>query len=311
MIEVTGLTRHYGSFVALEDVSFQVAESEIVGLLGLNGAGKSTTLKILAGLLAASDGRVRINGAPVEDDSTGLYSQIGFLPERPALYDDMTVENYLVHVGQLKGMSAPEAKRRVPEVVALCDLRGREHQMIHTLSQGYRKRVGIAGTIIHDPKLVILDEPISGLDPAQIVELRDVIRGLGKGRAVILSSHILSEISQTCDRILVVHDGRLVAQGTEAELSVRVGGTTRLHIEVRGAEDAFMEWLAGRDEIKHSSAQSAGEGLAAALIEIQDDAREALLAELIGAGFGLRVVEPASDELEEIFLGLTKKEASA
>lgn len=311
MIEVTGLTRHYGSFVALEDVSFQVAESEIVGLLGLNGAGKSTTLKILAGLLAASDGSVRINGSPVEDDPTRLYSQIGFLPERPALYDDMTVEKYLVHVGQLKGMSAADANRRVPEVMALCDLKGREHQLIATLSQGYRKRVGIAGTIIHDPKLVILDEPISGLDPAQIVELRKVIRGLGKGRAVILSSHILSEISQTCDRILVVHDGRLVAQGTEAELAARAGGTSRLKIEVRGAADAFVNWLTARDDIKHTESQDAADGLAAALVEVDDASREALLADLIGAGFGLRVVEPASDELEEIFLGLTQKEASA
>ena len=212
MIEVTGLTRYYGEFAALDNVSFRIEKSEIIGLLGLNGAGKSTALKILAGLLAPSMGQVLIEGVNIQDDPTSMAKHIGFLPERPPLYEDMTVTEFLVYIGRLKGMSTSDALGRLPEVIRMCDLKGREDQLISTLSHGYRKRVGIAQAIIHGPKLVILDEPISGLDPAQIVEMRKVIRGLGEGRVVILSSHILGEISQTCDRILVVHDGKLVAQ---------------------------------------------------------------------------------------------------
>ncbi len=312
MIEVNGLTRYYGEFPALTDVSFSVGDAEIVGLLGLNGAGKSTALKILAGLMVPSRGTVLIDGIDVEDDPAALASRIGFLPENPPLYDDMTVEAFLSHVGRLKGMSADAVARRLPEVIDLCDLQGRERQLIGTLSHGYRKRVGIAQTIIHDPKLVILDEPISGLDPAQIVEMRQVLRGLGQGRAVMISSHILSEISQTCDRILVLHDGKLVAQGTEAELAARAQPVTRLVLTVRGEPDAFVKWLDAHDAVSRVERRDAPEGQARCEVALDDSRREALLAELVSAGFGLRLVEQPEDELEEIFLGLTAaKEAAA
>lgn len=310
MIEVTGLTRYYGQFAALEDVSFKVGDSEIVGLLGLNGAGKSTALKILAGLLAPSRGSVVIDGIDVEEDPGALASRIGYLPENPPLYEDMTVTAFVAHVGRLKGMSADAVARRLPEVIQLCDLEGRENQIISTLSHGYRKRVGIAQAIVHDPKLVILDEPISGLDPAQIVEMRRVLRGLGAGRAVMISSHILSEISQTCDRILVVHGGKLVAQGSEAELAERAQPVTRLILTVRGEPGALHDWLGKHPAVSKAERRDAPDGRARCLVEIDDDKREALLAELIAAGFGLRLVEQPEDELEEIFLGLTK-EASA
>lgn len=310
MIEVHGLTRYYADFVALEDVSFRVGEGEIIGLLGLNGAGKSTTLKILAGLLMPSSGTVRIDGLDALQNPEALRSRIGYLPEEPPLYRDMTVVSFLRHIGRLKGMSRAEIERRLPEVLALADLKQRANQVISTLSHGYRKRVGIAQAVIHDPKLVILDEPISGLDPAQIVEMRKVVRNLGKGRAVMISSHILGEISQTCDRILVLNQGRLVAQGTEAELTAR-GGHTRLILTVRGEAAAFEAWLAGHPHVKAVSPQPAQPGTASALVELHGDVREQLLAELIGAGFGLRLVEGPDDELEEIFLGLIQQESAA
>ncbi len=311
MIEVTGLTRYYGQFAALEDVSFRVGDSEIVGLLGLNGAGKSTALKILAGLLAPSRGKVVIDGIDVEKDPSALASRIGFLPENPPLYTDMTVSAFVSYVGQIKGMSAAAVAKRLPEVMRLCDLEGRENQVIGTLSHGYRKRVGIAQAIIHDPKLVILDEPISGLDPSQIVEMRQVLRGLGKGRAVIISSHILSEISQTCDRILVVHDGKLVAQGSEAELASRAQASgNHLSITVRGDVAAFEKWLGEHAAVTHVRSRNAAEGLASCVVTMDDSQRESLLADVVNAGFGLRLVEHPEDELEEIFLGLTKKGAA-
>jgi ABC-2 type transport system ATP-binding protein len=196
-------------------------------------------------------------------------------------------------------------------VIRLVDLGGREHQVIDTLSHGYRKRVGIAQAVIHDPRLVVLDEPISGLDPAQIVEMRKVVRNLGANHAVIVSSHILSEISQTCDRILVVGKGRLVAQGTEAELVNRTGKDNRIVVTVRGDAPSFERWLGQNPKVVRVVPRQIGPGLASATVDMDGDQREAVLAEIAAAGFGLRLVESPTDELEEIFLGLTQQEAAA
>lgn len=309
MIEVTGLTRYYGEFAAVKDVSFQIKEGEIVGLLGLNGAGKSTTMKILAGLLAPSLGRVVIDGVDVAEAPEALRGRIGYLPEDPPVYKEMTVTAFLAHAGRLKGMSGDAIRRRLPQVVQMAQLQGREDQVIGTLSHGFRKRVGIAMSVIHDPRLVILDEPISGLDPQQIVEMRKVVRGLGEGRAVIISSHILSEISQTCDRILVYHQGRLVAQGTENELAHRSGADNRVSLTVRGSAQAFLDWAQGHPRVVRVSPRTVEPPFASALLELDGDNREAVVADAIGAGFGVRLVEAPADELEEIFLGLTREAA--
>jgi ABC-2 type transport system ATP-binding protein len=309
MIEVTGLTRYYGEFAAVKDVTFTIGIGEVVGLLGLNGAGKSTTMKVLAGLLAPSRGRVLIDGIDVVQNPDALRGRIGYLPEDPPLYADMTVRGFLAHCGRLKGMTVDAIRRRVPEVTALAQLTGREDQVIGTLSHGYRKRVGIAMSVVHDPKLVILDEPISGLDPQQIAEMRRVVRDLGQGRAVLVSSHILSEISQTCDRILVYHDGRLVAQGTEQELGQRSGSDTRLVLTVRGSPDALETWARNHPRVRSVTRRAVDEGFAAALLDLDGDAREILISDAVQAGFGIRLVESPADELEEIFLGLTKEAA--
>ena len=307
MIQVTDLTRYYGEFPAIQNVSFSVQKGEIVGLLGRNGAGKSTTLKILAGLMVPSSGSVSIDGADLISAPDAIRSDIGFLPEDPPLYRDMTITGFLIHMGHLRGMATAEVNRRLPFVLHLADLTDRADDVISTLSHGYRKRVGIAQAIINDPKLVILDEPFSGLDPAQIVEMRDVIAGLREGRVVLISSHILGEISQTCDRILVVHEGRLVAHGTEAELASRTSDAARIEVTVRGEAAAFQKWADGHALVTTTSERPASEGFASLLVELREDKREDFLAELVGAGFGLRLVETPMDELEEIFLGLTKE----
>lgn len=311
MIRVENLTRYYGDFAALDGASFELKEGEIVGLLGLNGAGKSTTLKILAGLMMPSRGRVHIDGHDLLADPDSVRAAIGFLPEEPPLYRDMTVTSFLTHAGRIKGMSGAEVKARMPQVIQDCDLQGREEQLIGTLSHGYKKRVGIAQAIIHKPRLIILDEPISGLDPAQIVEMRQVVRGLAKGASVIVSSHILGEISQTCDRILVLHGGKLVAQGTEGELVSRGGGDRRIVVTVRGEAEPFGQWLSAHEMVARSDRRDAPAGQARFLVELISEEREEFLAQLVAKGFGLRLVEAPEDELEEIFLSLTGQEAAA
>jgi len=306
MIEVTRLTRYYGDHPAVVDVSFSIADREIVGFLGLNGAGKSTTLKVLAGLILPSDGNVKIAGVDALDAPDSLRQRIGFLPEEPPLYREMRVNDFLVFCGQLKGMTRADAQARLPEVCRLTDLEGREDWLIDELSHGYRKRVGIAQAIIHNPDLVILDEPISGLDPAQIVEMRRVIRGLKDHCTVLLSSHILSEISQTCDRILVLHDGALVAQGTEDELASRAQGGSRLSLSVAGTDpaplSAALQAFAGATEI---TVEPAGARIEATCV-VEGDQRGALVAHLVGAGLSVWEVTSSEAELEQIFLGLTR-----
>jgi ABC-2 type transport system ATP-binding protein len=310
MIEVDRLTRYYGSFAALDDVSFTIGEGEIIGLLGLNGAGKSTTLKILAGLITPSEGTVRFDGVDITDDPESVRSRIGYLPESPPLYKDMTVTAFLTHIGRLKGMAADDVKRRLPGIIELAQLQGREDWIIDTLSHGYRKRVGIAQAVLHDPKLVILDEPISGLDPRQIVGMREVIRGLADGRGVIVSSHILSEISQTCDRILVIDDGKLVAQGTEAELVAATGGGDRkLVLTVKGDTAAFPGWVAGHPSVVSSEELTAlhADQCTVQVTFHETSGRASLVPDAIAAGYTIWRMEDPEDDLEEIFLGLTKE----
>jgi len=306
MIEVSGLTRYYGHFPAVKDISFEVMEGEIIGVLGLNGAGKSTTLKVLAGLIPASSGRVTIDGTEISEASDAFKARIGYLPEDPPLYRDMTVEAFLRHMARLRGMSSADVDKRLPEVIALADLKGREHQVIGTLSHGYRKRVGIAQAVMHNPRLLILDEPISGLDPVQIIEMRKVVRNLGAGRAVLISSHILSEISQTCDRIFVIHEGKLVAQGTESQLTQRLGDA-RLVLTVRGDQAAFEGWLRAHPKVESVQARTVPAPYASAIVDLQGDIREQFIPELSAAGFGIRLVEVPDEELEEVFLGLTRE----
>jgi len=314
VIEVTNLTRYYGERRAVDAASFSIGANEVVGFLGLNGAGKTTTLKVLAGLLPASEGSVTMDGEVLDTSSVAMRAQIGFLPEDPPLYLEMTVRDFVRFVGGLRGMSAAAIEARLPGVLDLCQLGEVTHRVIGELSHGFRKRVGIAQAIIHQPRLVILDEPISGLDPVQIVEMRKVIQGLKSDCTVLVSSHILSEISQTCDRILVLNSGRLVAQGTEQELSGLFQSTGSVDLTVRAEEAQATEALESCESVESISVLGQSDGCVELRVKMSSDAREELVSILVNAGMGVRRVDHSHDELEDIFLELTRsgadKEAS-
>lgn len=311
MIQVQGLTRYYGSFPAVRDVSFAIDDRVIVGFLGLNGAGKSTVLKVLGGLLPPSAGNVRVGGIDVMEAPDSLRRRIGFLPEEPPLYREMRVREFLEWCGQLKGMSNDELATRLPEVLRLCHLEDVADKVIDALSHGYRKRVGIAQAIIHRPELVILDEPISGLDPVQIVEMRQVLKSLRGTCTILVSSHILSEISQTCDRILVLHKGRIVAEGTEAQLSERLDRQARVVLVVRGSEEELTTLLESSEIVESFSIEVAADGLLRAQVRLTGDQREQLVESIVAAGLGLRHLDEAESELENVFLGLTRDGATS
>lgn len=312
MIVVEGLTHYYGDRRAIENIRFNINRNEIVGFLGLNGAGKSTTLKILAGLIVPSSGTVLVDGVDLVSAGDAFRSKIGYLPEDPPLYREMTVKEFVRFCGQLKGMSSSAVEARLPQVLATCQLSDRANWVIGELSHGYKKRVGIAQAIIHKPSMVILDEPISGLDPRQIVEMRQVIRSLAQDCTVLISSHILGEISETCDRLLVLHNGTVAAEGTEAELVHRSKARgTRLTLGLRGSEESIVAALKAAPGYQTSDLHAEGEGLWRVHLSLTGDEREAAVATLVKAGIGIRKLVEDDTELEQVFLGLTTPTGAA
>ena len=306
MIQAKGLTKYYGERAAVADLSFEIKEGEVVGLLGLNGAGKTTTLKILSGGLLPSSGQVRIGDLDMAQNPEAVRSRIGFLPEVPPLYPEMRVAEYLKFVANIKGMTGDVAGA-VNDALAATELVERKDDRIDTLSHGFKRRVGIAHAIVHRPALILLDEPTSGLDPVQVVQMRTLIRSLGKKNTILISSHILSEITQLCDRILVLQDGRIAAEGTEEELGEKVARAARVQLEVRGERDAVVSLLKGRDEVKSHTVEREDHGVVVVNVELKGDTPEALAKALIDGGLGLRRMEPTERHLENIFLRLTGK----
>jgi ABC-2 type transport system ATP-binding protein len=290
-------------------MSASIAKGEVVGLLGLNGAGKTTTLRILACDLLPSSGTVCVDGIDVVERPDDVRKLIGYLPEHPPLYEEMTVHEFLVFAGRLRGLSLADAERRAREVEDTTHVAHVSDDAIATLSHGYRQRVGMAQAIVHRPRLVLLDEPNTGLDPVQIVEMRQLVRGLRREHTTIISSHILSEISETCDRILVVGDGKIVASGTEAELSSRLTESKRIVVTVRGdAAQArrLCASVAGVETVEIAMAQEPGAGLAALRIGATRDVREDLCRTLVLANIGILEVVRSERELESIFLRLAQ-----
>lgn len=307
MIEIEDLYKYYGERRAVGPLSFSIEAGEIVGLLGLNGAGKTTTLRILACDLLPSSGNVKVDGLDVVENPHEVRARIGYLPDTPPLYNDMTVRAYLHFAARLRGMSTSEADKRVPEVLETTSLEDVRDQLISSLSHGYRQRVGIAQAIVHKPRLLVLDEPISGLDPKQIVEIRELLRSLKGDHTILLSSHILSEISETCDRLLVIRDGQIAAVGTEAELSAKLLRQKGVDVTARGDEDKALELaraVKGVINAEIHGAAEAGEGLFTLRVEAEGDVREALCKTLVDAGFGLLEVRRSERELESVFLEL-------
>jgi ABC-2 type transport system ATP-binding protein len=313
MIEVEHLTKVYGSTPALKDVTFKVEPGEILGLLGPNGAGKTTTMRILAGYLPASSGSAKVAGYDVHDQPMAVRQRIGYLPENPPLYAEMTIEGYLDFVARIKGVSAGDRAQRIAFAMESCNLTDRRKTIIRKLSKGYKQRVGIAQAIVHDPPAIILDEPTVGLDPRQINEVRKLIKTLAGKTTVILSTHILPEVSMTCDRVAIINKGQVVETGSLGDLMTRLtgGSSNKYDLEVEGNPEAItaqlqnlpglnnLEWLAPgtdqRQRLRVSATAEIGRDIAQALVR---------------ADLGLCEMRRSAASLEDVFLKLTTTEAT-
>ena len=308
MIEVRDLAKFYGGKRALGPVSFEIAKDESVGFLGLNGAGKTTALRILACDLRPSAGAVRIDGINAVEDPHEVRKLVGFLPEVPPLYGDMTVGDMVRFAGRLRGMGPAELDRRLPEVEEVTHLVEVDGELVRNLSHGYKQRVGVAQAIVHKPRLLILDEPTRGLDPVQVVEMRQMIRDLKRNHTILISSHILPEISETCDRLLVLGDGAIVGSGTEEKLSSELLVTRRVVVAVRpaGQADAVEKLLRGVASVSEVKAAGEDDGALVFEVEASEDVRAELCKVLVGAGHGVVKLDRAQRKLESIFLQLVK-----
>jgi ABC-2 type transport system ATP-binding protein len=304
MIRAHNVSKFYGGKRALGPVSFEINPGETVGFLGLNGAGKTTALRILACDLRPSGGTVEVGGVDAVADPHEVRKRIGFLPENPPLYTDMIVTDYLKFAGELRGMSANAVKKRMSEVLEVTDLTDVSGDMIGTLSHGYRQRVGVAQAIIHQPKFLILDEPTRGLDPVQIVEMRNLIHDLKQNHTVLISSHILTEISQTCDRLLVLGKGNLLGAGSESELSSIKGEIRGITVTVRGDRAAITKAVQGVDGVtKVAEPYEQGGGLTFAL-STNKDCRAEVSRAIVEAKLDLLKLDYARSELENTFIRL-------
>ncbi len=306
MIQVKGLTKYYGEHAAIHDLNFDIQRGEVIGFLGLNGAGKTTTLKILGCVLLPTAGEVTVDGIDIARDPHEVRRRIGLLPDTPPLYNEMTVGRYLRFVAELRGVAGADAPAAVTEAEEKTALRDKHDQLISSLSHGYRQRVGVAQALVHKPKLLILDEPTSGLDPVQIVEMRSMIRALRGEHTILLSSHILSEISQTCDRLLVIQKGEIVAQGTEQDLAVKLGGGGTIEVEVTGASQRAMEVVKTVTGIGACRVLRESGGVALLSMEGSPDLRPKVARALIQNGIDLLRIDRGAARLESIFLKLTK-----
>lgn len=310
LIEVNHLTKRYGKHTAVDDISFTVEDGCIYGLLGPNGAGKSTTMNIITGYLSATEGTVKIDGHDIAEDPAQAKACIGYLPEQPPLYQDMTVTEYLLFVAELKGVrKKAERRTAVEKVCAKAGLQGMEACLIRNLSKGYRQRVGIAAALLGSPKVIILDEPTVGLDPAQMIEIRSLIHDLGKSHTVILSSHILSEVQTVCDRVLIIANGKLVAQGTPEELAEKLAAKGSISATAQGSREAVLaaaKAIPGLTDLR-VTAEKGGEVSFTAVSEAGTDLRGALSLALAKAGCPVLSLSAESMSLEDVFLQLTEK----
>jgi ABC-2 type transport system ATP-binding protein len=307
MIEVDKLSKYFGERAAIRDLSFSIAKGEVVGFLGLNGAGKTTTLRVLGCLLLPTSGAVRVDGLEVTQHPYEIRRRIGFLPDLPPLYPEMTVGSYLTFAARLRQVPARETAARVAEAEEKTALRDMHTEVIGELSHGYRQRVGLAQAIVHKPALLILDEPSAGLDPAQIVEMRNLLRGLHGEHTVLISSHFLTEISQTCDRLLVIHNGELVGQGSEGELASAMGqGGSAIEVEIRGQAAGLAERLTGISTVTKAKQRATTDDTTVFEIVAGADVRADVARLLVGAGCDLLRLERSESRLESIFMNLTQ-----
>ncbi len=316
MIRIQQLYKYYGEERALGPVDAEIDSGEVIGLLGLNGAGKTTTLRILACDLLPTSGTVTVGGCDVVEEPDEVRKKVGYLPDTPPLYGEMSVDEFLRYAAKLRGVGAAELERRVSRVIEQTELGEVRSQLIATLSHGFKQRVGIAQAVVHGPPLVVLDEPISGLDPAQIVEMRALVRSLRGDHTVIVSSHILGEISETCDRLLVIRDGHIVASGTEAELVGQQQGV-RVELSIRAGADAEPRLRAALARVDSAAdvviapATESGHELLSARVTTDEDHRAAYCRAIVEEGLELIALGRSRRELESVFLELSMTGAEA
>jgi ABC-2 type transport system ATP-binding protein len=306
MIQVSGLTKDYGARRALDNISFHANQGEIVGFLGPNGAGKTTTMRILTGYMPPTEGVVNVAGYDIVEESLEVRKRVGYLPETVPLYNEMTAFEYLKFMGDLRHI--PDAEERALETLESVNLEERFNSFIGTFSKGMRQRVGLAQALLHRPEVLILDEPTIGLDPSQVVEIREVIREIGKDRTVLFSTHILSEAQQICDRVLIINKGKIVAEDTPENLQSRLVGAQRVVLRVRGEADDLAAKVKKIKGVKDVEAKSDGS------IEFEfsagQDARPLVAKTVVQGGYDLLEMRSMGMSLEEIFLELTREGAS-
>jgi ABC-2 type transport system ATP-binding protein len=304
MIEVENLTKYYGNLAAIKDVTFKVEEGEILGLLGPNAAGKTTTMRILTAFMPPSTGSARVAGFDVFDDSLEVRRRIGYMPETVPLYSEMTVSSYLDFVASVR--EVPDRREKVEEILETCGLSNFAHTLIGRLSKGYRQRVGLAQALVHDPQVLILDEPTIGLDPKQIREVRQLIKSLGGAHTVVLSTHILPEVSEVCSRVVIINEGRVVADGPPQMLEARLQPAQRVFVQLQRPSPDVSERLRRLDGV--TDVQVRGEGQYEVVCTEGTDRREEIARASVQEDWGLVELRPVGMSLEEIFLQLTTHE---
>jgi gliding motility-associated transport system ATP-binding protein len=311
LIEVQELTKAFGAVTAVDHISFSVKKGEILGFLGPNGAGKTTTMRILTGYLPATSGTAKVAGFDVFDDSLEVRRRIGYLPENPPLYLDMSVVTYLDFVARIKNVPPGERAGRITAVLEMTNITDKREELVKRLSRGYKQRVGLAQALVHDPDVIILDEPTVGLDPKQIIEVRHLIKSLAGNHTIILSTHILPEVSMTCDRVVIINHGKIAAVDTPENLTAQLKGGERVHVEVRAPEKPLRDLLGQVTGVRRVTVEMQGSsGRASATIEAApgQDVRSQIAAKIAGQGYELYELRGVNLSLEEIFLQLTTED---
>jgi ABC-2 type transport system ATP-binding protein len=311
VIEVSELSKHYGDVVAVENISFRAEQGVILGFLGPNGAGKTTTMRMLTCYLPPSQGEAKVAGFDVFEESREVRKRIGYLPEQPPVYHDMTVKSYLRFVAKIKGVSSSALNGRLDVTMEKTGIAHHQNTVIGHLSKGYRQRVGLAQALIHEPEVLILDEPTVGLDPRQIIEIREMIKGLGGDHTVILSTHILSEVSMTCGQLVIINNGRIAGEGTPESLMAQLkeGEVLRAHIDGPGQEvQNMLRQLEGVLDVAQEPGSD--EGVYLVTSSPGQDVRDILTRQVVDSGFSLRELRTLDITLEDIFLSLTSEEVA-
>lgn len=312
MINVKNLSKNYGPVKAVKSIDFEINDGEIVGFLGPNGAGKSTTLKMLTGYLAPTSGSVTINNMDILEEELEIQKSIGYLPELNPIYPEMIVYDYLQFIGSIRNIKGKQFSQALGRVIEQCGLKGVLHRHIGNCSKGYKQRIGLAASMIHDPKILILDEPVTGLDPNQIVEIRELIKGLGREKLVLISSHILQEIQATVDRIIIINNGKIVADGTSEDLISNSQGSTTLSMELVNATKESLEEMKAVVPSVNLKSFSEGKDSSIAKLEypLENDPRKDIFTYGVEKGWIILEMATTKSNLEDIFRKLTVSEVA-